>query len=166
MPASRNTRDLQLPDADLGRHGRDRLAGRTVAITNQVPLCRCSYGPHARAMVRICKEESFHQRQGFESLLISRGTPARRRWPSTRSTAGGIPAWPCSGRQDSQSTHTGKSMAWGIKRFSNDELRQKFVDMTVPQSHVLGLTIPDPELRWNEQRHYDFTCPDWASCAG
>jgi ring-1,2-phenylacetyl-CoA epoxidase subunit PaaA len=133
------------------------------AITNQVPLCRCSYGPYARAMVRICKEESFHQRQGFESLLtLSRGTPAQKAMAQDAVDRWWYPSLAMFGPPDSQTTHTGKSMAWGIKRFSNDELRQKFVDRTVPQSHVLGLTIPDPELRWNEQRgHHDFTRPDW-----
>jgi ring-1,2-phenylacetyl-CoA epoxidase subunit PaaA len=133
------------------------------AITNQVPLCRCSYGPYARAMVRICKEESFHQRQGFESLLtLSRGTPAQKAMAQDALDRWWYPSLAMFGPPDSQSTHTGKSMAWGIKRFSNDELRQKFVDMTVPQSHVLDLTIPDPDLRWNAERgHYDFTAPDW-----
>jgi ring-1,2-phenylacetyl-CoA epoxidase subunit PaaA len=133
------------------------------AITNQVPLCRCSYGPYARAMVRICKEESFHQRQGFESLLtLSRGTPAQKAMAQDALDRWWYPSLAMFGPPDSESTHTGKSMAWGIKRFSNDELRQKFVDMTVPQSHVLDLTIPDPDLRWNAERgHYDFTAPDW-----
>jgi ring-1,2-phenylacetyl-CoA epoxidase subunit PaaA len=133
------------------------------AITNQVPLCRCSYGPYARGMVRICKEESFHQRQGFESLLtLCRGTPAQKAMAQDALDRWWYPSLAMFGPPDGESTHTGKSMAWGIKRFSNDELRQKFVDMTVPQSHVLGLTIPDPDLRWNEDRgHYDFTPPDW-----
>jgi ring-1,2-phenylacetyl-CoA epoxidase subunit PaaA len=128
-----------------------------------VPLCRCSYGPYARAMVRICKEESFHQRQGFESLLVlSRGTPAQKAMAQDALDRWWYPSLAMFGPPDSESTHTGKSMAWGIKRFSNDELRQKFVDMTVPQSHVLGLTIPDPHLRWNAERgHYDYTAPDW-----
>jgi ring-1,2-phenylacetyl-CoA epoxidase subunit PaaA len=134
------------------------------AITNQVPLCRCSYGPYARAMVRICKEESFHQRQGFESLLtLSRGTPEQKAMAQDAVDRWWYPSLAMFGPPDSESTHTGKSMAWGIKRFSNDELRQKFVDMTVPQSQVLGLSIPDPDLRWNEEHgHYDFTAPDWA----
>ena len=133
------------------------------AITNQVPLCRCSYGPYARAMVRICKEESFHQRQGFESLLtLSRGTPAQKAMAQDAVDRWWYPSLAMFGPPDSESTHTAKSMAWGIKRFSNDELRQKFVDMTVPQSEVLGLSIPDPDLRWNEARgHYDYTNPDW-----
>jgi ring-1,2-phenylacetyl-CoA epoxidase subunit PaaA len=133
------------------------------AITNQVPLCRCSYGPYARAMVRICKEESFHQRQGFESLLtLSRGTAEQKAMAQDAVDRWWYPSLAMFGPPDSESTHTGKSMAWGIKRFSNDELRQKFVDMTVPQSQVLGLSIPDPDLRWNDERgHYDFTAPDW-----
>jgi len=133
------------------------------AITNQVPLCRCSYGPYARAMVRICKEESFHQRQGFESLLtLCRGTPEQKAMAQDALDRWWYPSLAMFGPPDGESTHTGKSMAWGIKRFSNDELRQKFVDMTVPQSHVLGITVPDPELQWNEERgHYDFTPPDW-----
>ena len=133
------------------------------AITNQVPLCRSSYGPYARAMVRICKEESFHQRQGFESLLtLSRGTPAQKAMAQDAVDRWWYPSLAMFGPPDSESTHTAKSMAWGIKRFSNDELRQKFVDMTVPQSEVLGLSIPDPDLRWNDARgHYDYTNPDW-----
>ena len=133
------------------------------AIVNQVPLCRCSYGPYARAMVRICKEESFHQRQGFELLLtLSRGTDAQRAMAQDAVDRWWYPSLAMFGPPDDASTHTEQSMRWGIKRFSNDELRQKFVDMTVPQSEVLGLRIPDPDLRWNEQRgHYDFTQPDY-----
>ena len=104
------------------------------AITNQVPLCRCSYGPYARAMVRICKEESFHQRQGFESLLtLCRGTPEQKAMAQDALDRWWYPSLTMFGPPDGESTHTGRSMAWGIKRFSNDELRQKFVDMTVPQ---------------------------------
>ncbi len=133
------------------------------AITNQVPLCRCSYGPYARAMVRICKEESFHQRQGFELLLtLSRGTPAQRAMAQDAVNRWWYPSLAMFGPPDDVSTHTAQSMRWGIKRFTNDELRQKFVDMTVPQAEVLGLTLPDPDLRWNEERgHYDFTPPDY-----
>jgi ring-1,2-phenylacetyl-CoA epoxidase subunit PaaA len=114
-------------------------------------------------MVRICKEESFHQRQGFESLLtLSRGTLEQKAMAQDAVDRWWYPSLAMFGPPDSQSTHTGKSMAWGIKRFSNDELRQKFVDMTVPQAQVLGLSIPDPDLRWNKERgHYDFTAPDW-----
>jgi ring-1,2-phenylacetyl-CoA epoxidase subunit PaaA len=132
------------------------------AIVNQVPLCRCSFGPYARAMVRVCKEESFHQRQGFEILhTLSHGTAAQKAmaqdavnrywWPSLMMFGP-----PDSGADDSRG-HTAQSMAWGIKRFSNDDLRQRFVDMTVPQAEALGLTLPDPEIRWNEERgHHDF----------
>ena len=138
------------------------------AITNQVPLTRCSYGPYARAMVRICKEESFHQRQGFEALLtLTRGTPAQKAMAQDALDRWWYPSLamfgpPDTGEQAAPGGHTEQSMRWGIKRFANDELRQRFVDMTVPQSQVLGLTIPDPELRWNDERgHYDFTQPDY-----
>ncbi len=134
------------------------------AIMNQVPLCRCSYGPYARAMIRICREESFHQRQGYDSLLVmmQKGTPEQRamvqdavdRW-----------WWPCLmmfGPPDDQSTHSAQSMRWGIKRISNDDLRQKFVDATAQQAEVLGVTLPDPLLKWNAEReHYDFGPIDW-----
>ncbi|WP_053206761.1 1,2-phenylacetyl-CoA epoxidase subunit PaaA [Jiangella muralis] len=137
------------------------------AITNQVPLTRCSYGPYARAMVRICKEESFHQRQGFESLLtLTRGTPAQKAMAQDALDRWWYPSLAMFGPPDTgeqvSGGHTEQSMRWGIKRFSNDELRQRFVDMTVPQSEVLGLTVPDPDLRWNDERgHYDFTQPDY-----
>ena len=110
------------------------------AIVNQVPLCRCSYGPYARAMIRICKEESFHQRQGYEILhTLSHGTPAQKAMAQDAVTAGGTRRWPCSARRTRDSTHSEQSMAWGIKRFSNDDLRQRFVDMCVGQAEVLGL---------------------------
>jgi ring-1,2-phenylacetyl-CoA epoxidase subunit PaaA len=133
------------------------------AITNQVPLCRCSYGPYGRAMVRICKEESFHQRQGFELLLtLSRGSEAQKAMAQDAVDRWWYPSLAMFGPPDDASTHTEQSMHWGIKRFTNDELRQKFVDMTVPQSEVLGLRLPDPDLRWNAERgHYDFTQPDF-----
>jgi ring-1,2-phenylacetyl-CoA epoxidase subunit PaaA len=133
------------------------------AITNQVPLCRCSYGPYGRAMVRICKEESFHQRQGFELLLeLSRGTEAQKEMAQDAVNRWWYPSLAMFGPPDAASTHTEQSMRWGIKRFSNDELRQKFVDMTVPQSEVLGLRIPDDDLTWNDERgHYDYTQPDF-----
>jgi len=133
------------------------------AITNQVPLCRCSYGPYARAMVRICKEESFHQRQGYELLLtLMRGTPAQQEMAQDAVDRWWYPSLAMFGPPDAASTHTGQSMRWGIKRFTNDELRQKFVDMTVPQAEVLGVRIPDPDLRWNAERgHYDYTPPDY-----
>ncbi|WP_017538807.1 MULTISPECIES: 1,2-phenylacetyl-CoA epoxidase subunit PaaA [Nocardiopsis] len=133
------------------------------AITNQVPLCRCSYGPYARAMVRICKEESFHQRQGFDLLYtLARGTEAQRRMAQDSVDRWYWPSLMMFGPPDSESTHSEKSMAWNIKRFSNDELRQRFVDMIVPQAEALGLTLPDPDLAWNAERgHYDFGTPDW-----
>ncbi len=133
------------------------------AIVNQVPLCRCSYGPYARAMVRICKEESFHQRQGFEILLaLSRGTAAQHAMAQDAVDRWWWPSLMMFGPPDGQSPNSERSMAWGIKRFSNDELRQRFVDMTVPQAAVLGLTLPDPALRWNDERaHFDFGTPDW-----
>jgi len=133
------------------------------AIMNQIPLCRCSYGPYARAMIRVCKEESFHQRQGYEIMLtLARGTPEQKamaqnaldRW-----------WWPCLmmfGPPDQVSQHSDQSTRWKIKRFSNDDLRQKFVDATVPQAHFLGLTIPDPDLTWNEATgHWEYGAIDW-----
>jgi ring-1,2-phenylacetyl-CoA epoxidase subunit PaaA len=128
------------------------------AITNQVPLCRCSYGPYARAMVRICKEESFHQRQGFEILhTLSHGTPAQNAMAQDAVNRFWWPSLMMFGPPDDESPHSAQSMAWGIKRHSNDDLRQRFVDMIVPQSEVLGLSLPDPEIHWNEERgHYDF----------
>jgi ring-1,2-phenylacetyl-CoA epoxidase subunit PaaA len=133
------------------------------AITNQVPLTRCSYGPYARAMVRICKEESFHQRQGFEILwTLSRGTPEQHDMAQDAVNRWWWPSIQMFGPPDSVSTHSQASMAWRIKRFSNDELRQKFIDMCVPQAESLGLTLPDPDLRWNEERgHHDFGEIDW-----
>jgi ring-1,2-phenylacetyl-CoA epoxidase subunit PaaA len=128
------------------------------AIVNQVPLCRCSYGPYARAMVRVCKEESFHQRQGFEILhTLSHGTPAQKEMAQDAVDRYWWPSLMMFGPPDDDSPNSAQSMAWGIKRFSNDDLRQRFVDMTVPQAEALGLTLPDPEIRWNEERgHYDF----------
>jgi len=133
------------------------------AIMNQIPLCRCSYGPYARAMVRICKEESFHQRQGFESLMVMmQGTPEQQamvqdavnRW-----------WWKCLamfGPPDSDSPNSEQSKRWGIKRISNDDLRQSFIDATVPQAKVLGVSLPDPDLKWNEERqHHDYGAIDW-----
>jgi ring-1,2-phenylacetyl-CoA epoxidase subunit PaaA len=133
------------------------------AIMNQIPLCRCSYGPYARAMIRVCKEESFHQRQGYEIMLtLARGSAEQKamaqdalnRW-----------WWPCLmmfGPPDTQSQHSDQSTRWKIKRFSNDELRQKFVDAAVPQAHYLDLTIPDPKLRFDEAtRHWIFGDIDW-----
>jgi ring-1,2-phenylacetyl-CoA epoxidase subunit PaaA len=133
------------------------------AITNQVPLCRCSYGPYARAMVRVCKEESFHQRQGFEILhTLSHGTPAQKAMAQDAVDRYWWPALMMFGPPDDDSPNSAQSMAWGIKRFSNDELRQRFVDMTVPQAQALGLTLPDPDLRWNDEAgHYDYGTIDF-----
>ena len=133
------------------------------AIVNQVPLCRCSYGPYARAMVRICKEESFHQRQGFEILnTLSHGTPEQHAMAQDAVDRWWWPSLMMFGPPDTESTHSEQSMAWHIKRHSNDDLRQKFVDMTVPQSQVLGLDIPDPQLRYDEESgHWRFGEIDW-----
>jgi ring-1,2-phenylacetyl-CoA epoxidase subunit PaaA len=134
------------------------------AIMNQVPLTRCSYGPYARAMIRICKEESFHQRQGFELLLtLSRGSAAQKAMAQDAVDRWWWPSIMMFGPPDTDSPHSAQSMSWGIKRFSNDELRQRFVDTSVPQAEVLQLTLPDPDLRWNEARgHYDFGEIDWS----
>jgi ring-1,2-phenylacetyl-CoA epoxidase subunit PaaA len=134
------------------------------AICNQVPLCRCSYGPYARAMVRICKEESFHQRQGYELLLaMVNGTDAQRAMVQESTNRFWWPSLMMFGPADGDSPNTRQSMEWGIKRHTNDELRQRFVDMTVPQAEALGVTLPDPELRWNPERgHHDFGEPDWS----
>ncbi len=126
------------------------------AIMNQIPLCRCSYGPYARAMVRICREESFHQRQGFDLMTrLARGTAAQRRMAQDALNRWWWPALMMFGPPDAESMHSSDSQRWKIKRFSNDELRQKFVDFTVPQARYLGLAVPDPQLRWieEEQRH-------------
>ncbi|MET0886656.1 MAG: 1,2-phenylacetyl-CoA epoxidase subunit PaaA, partial [Mycetocola sp.] len=133
------------------------------AICNQVPLCRASYGPYGRAMVRICKEESFHQRQGFEILLeLSNGTEAQKEMAQDAVTRWYWPSLMMFGPPDDDSPNSAQSMAWKIKRFSNDDLRQRFVDMVVPQAEVLGLTLPDPELAWNDERgHYDMGEIDW-----
>jgi ring-1,2-phenylacetyl-CoA epoxidase subunit PaaA len=135
------------------------------AIMNQVPICRCSYAPYARAMVRICKEESFHQRQGYESLLtmMKQGTDAQRAMVQDAVNRWWWPSLMMFGPPDSESVHSAQSMRWGIKRISNDDLRQKFVDATVPQAELLGVTLPDPELKWNEERqHHDFGAIDWS----
>ena len=117
------------------------------AIMNQIPLCRCSYGPYARAMIRVCKEESFHQRQGYEIMLtLCRGTPDQKAMAQDALNRWWWPVLMMFGPSDKHSQHTDVSMRWRIKRFTNDELRQKFVDATVPQAHYLGLTIPDPQL--------------------
>jgi ring-1,2-phenylacetyl-CoA epoxidase subunit PaaA len=134
------------------------------AIVNQVPLCRCSYGPYARAMIRVCKEESFHQRQGYEILYgLAHGTPAQRAMAQDAIDRWWYPSLAMFGPPDAESTHSARSMAWKIKRFSNDELRQRFVDMCVPQARALNLDLPDPELRWNADRQaHDYTPPDYA----
>jgi ring-1,2-phenylacetyl-CoA epoxidase subunit PaaA len=134
------------------------------AICNQVPLCRCSYGPYARAMIRICKEESFHQRQGFELLMtMMNGTAAQQEMVRGAVDRWWWPSLMMFGPPDAASPNTAQSMAWKIKRHTNDELRQRFVDMTVPQAEALGVRLPDPDLRWNPGRgHYDFGPPDWA----
>lgn len=133
------------------------------AIVNQVPLTRCSYGPYARSMVRICKEESFHQRQGFEILYeLSHGTDAQHEMAQQAINRWWWPSLMMFGPPDDSSPNSAQSMAWKIKRFSNDDLRQRFIDMCVPQAEILGLDIPDPDLIWNEERgHYDFGPIDW-----
>jgi ring-1,2-phenylacetyl-CoA epoxidase subunit PaaA len=133
------------------------------AITNQVMLTRTSYGPYSRAMIKICKEESFHQRQGYEIMLVlADGTPAQRAMAQDSLDRWWWPSLMMFGPPDADSTHTAQSMAWGIKLETNDDLRQKFVDMTVPQAEYLGLEIPDPDLVWNDDRgHYDFGEIDW-----
>ena len=134
------------------------------AICNQVPLCRASYGPYGRAMVRICKEESFHQRQGFEILLhLMRGTDAQKAMAQESVNRWYAPALMMFGPPDDDSPNSRQSMEWNIKRFSNDELRQRFVDMLVPQAEILGVTLPDPHIKWNEERgHFDFGELDWS----
>jgi ring-1,2-phenylacetyl-CoA epoxidase subunit PaaA len=134
------------------------------AIVNQIPLTRCSYGPYARAMVRICKEESFHQRQGYESLYaLANGAPEQRAMAQDAVDRWWWPSLMMFGPPDGASPHTARSAQWKIKRHSNDELRQRFVDITVPQADVLGLTLPDPQLAWNPERgHYDFGPIDWS----
>ncbi|MBB3050511.1 ring-1,2-phenylacetyl-CoA epoxidase subunit PaaA [Prauserella isguenensis] len=133
------------------------------AICNQVPLCRSSYGPYARAMIRICKEESFHQRQGYELLMtMMTGTEAQREMVQDAVNRYWWPSLMMFGPPDDDSPNTAQSMAWKIKRHTNDELRQRFVDMTVPQAEALGVTLPDPDLSWNADRgHYDFGAIDW-----
>ena len=133
------------------------------AICNQVPLCRASYGPYGRAMVRICKEESFHQRQGFEILLaLMQGSPAQQKMAQDAVNRWYWPSLMMFGPPDEQSPNSAQSMAWKIKRFSNDDLRQRFVAMLVPQAEALGVTLPDPNLRWNVQtQRYAMSEIDW-----
>ncbi|AII08339.1 1,2-phenylacetyl-CoA epoxidase subunit PaaA [Rhodococcus opacus] len=134
------------------------------AICNQVPLCRSSFGPYARAMIRVCKEESFHQRQGFELLMtMMRGTDAQREMVQESVNRWWWPALMMFGPPDDQSPNSEQSMKWRIKRHTNDELRQRFVDMSIPQAEVLGVTFPDPDLKWNAERGaHDFGEPDWS----
>ena len=134
------------------------------AIMNQVPLQRTSFGPYSRAMIRICKEESFHQRQGYDAIRkMAEGTPEQRKMAQDALNRFWFPSLMMFGPSDKESVHSAQSMAWKIKINTNDELRQKFVDQTVPQAEYLGLTIPDPDLKWNEEReHYDFSEPDWS----
>ena len=135
------------------------------AIMNQVPICRCSFAPYARAMIRICREESFHQRQGFEALLtmMTKGTEAQKAMVQDAVNRWWWPSIMMFGPPDDQSPNSAQSMRWGIKKFSNDELRQKFVDAAVEQAKVLGVTLPDPDLKWNEARQSnDFGAIDWA----
>lgn len=133
------------------------------AIMNQVPLCRASYGPYARAMVRICKEESFHQRQGYDILLtLCRGSEEQKAMAQDALNRWWWPSLMMFGPEDKDSVHSEQSMRWKIKRFSNDELRQRFVNMTKPQADLLGITIPDPDLKWNEEKQgYDFGEINW-----
>jgi ring-1,2-phenylacetyl-CoA epoxidase subunit PaaA len=134
------------------------------AICNQVPLCRSSYGPYARAMIRICKEESFHQRQGYELLMtMTQGTDGQREMVQDAVNRWWWPSLMMFGPPDTDSPNTAQSMAWKIKRHTNDELRQRFVDMSVPQADALGISLPDPDLAWNSERgRYDFGAIDWS----
>jgi ring-1,2-phenylacetyl-CoA epoxidase subunit PaaA len=134
------------------------------AIMNQVPLQRTSFGPYSRAMIRICKEESFHQRQGYDIMMkMAKGTPEQREMAQDALNRFWYPSLMMFGPSDADSVHSTQSMRWKIKIDSNDALRQKFVDQTVPQAKYLGLTIPDPDLRWNEEKGgHDFSQPDWS----
>jgi len=137
------------------------------AIMNQIPLCRCSFGPYARAMVRVCKEESFHQRQGYEIMVtLAQGTPEQKEMAQDALNRWWWPALMMFGPHDTDNNNSDQAMAWKIKRFTNDELRQKFIDATVPQAEYLGLTMPDPDLNWNPDKNggkggYDFGPIDW-----
>ncbi len=134
------------------------------AIMNQIPLCRCSFGPYARAMIRICKEESFHQRQGYEIMLtLAKGTPEQKAMAQDALNRFWWPSLMMFGPSDKDSMHSADTTKWKIKRFSNDELRQKFIDATVPQGHYLGLTFPDPDLKFNEATgHWEHGEIDWS----
>jgi len=137
------------------------------AIMNQIPLCRCSYGPYARAMIRICKEESFHQRQGYEIMMaLAGGAPEQKTLAQDALDRWWWPSLMMFGPPDTDSQHSDQSMTWKIKRFTNDELRQKFIDATVPQADFIGLKMPDPDLKWNPEKNdgaggYDFGAIDW-----
>jgi len=133
------------------------------AIVNQIPLCRCSYGPYSRAMIRVCKEESFHARQGYDIMLaLCRGTPEQKQMAQDALNRWWWPSLMMFGPSDTESVNSAQSSKWRIKLFSNDELRQRMVDQTVPQAEFLGLTLPDPDLKWNEERgHYDFGTIPW-----
>ena len=133
------------------------------AIMNQIPLCRCSFGPYARAMIRVCKEESFHQRQGYEIMMqLAHGSKAQKDMAQDALNRWWWPSLMMFGPHDADSEHGDQSMAWKIKRFSNDALRQKFIDATVPQAEFIGLTMPDPDLKWNEDSgSYDHGPIDW-----
>ncbi|TXG01926.1 1,2-phenylacetyl-CoA epoxidase subunit PaaA [Massilia arenae] len=134
------------------------------AIINQIPLCRCSYGPYARAMVRVCKEESFHARQGYDIMMaLAKGTPEQKAMAQDALNRWWWPSLMMFGPSDAESVNSAQSTAWRIKLFSNDELRQRMVDQTVPQAEYLGLTVPDPDLKWNAERgSYDFGEIDWS----
>ncbi len=134
------------------------------AIMNQVPLCRCSYGPYSRAMIRVCKEEAFHMRQGYDLLIsLCKGTPEQKEMAQDALNRWWWPSLMMFGPPDAESVHSAQSMRWKIKLLSNDELRQRFVDQTVPQAEFLGIRMPDPDLKWNAERgHYDFGAIDWA----
>jgi ring-1,2-phenylacetyl-CoA epoxidase subunit PaaA len=134
------------------------------AIINQIPLCRCSYGPYARAMVRVCKEESFHARQGYDIMMaLAKGTPEQKAMAQDALNRWWWPALMMFGPSDAESVNSAQSAQWRIKLFSNDELRQRMVDQTVPQAEFLGLTVPDPDLTFNvETGHYEFGDIDWS----
>ncbi|NOX94161.1 MAG: 1,2-phenylacetyl-CoA epoxidase subunit A, partial [Alphaproteobacteria bacterium] len=147
--------------ADIGAIG--WLVDGAAAIMNQVPLQRCSFGPYSRAMIRVCKEESFHQRQGYDIMMkLCEGTPEQKAMAQDALDRWWWPSLMMFGPSDAESVHSAQSMAWKIKQDTNDELRQKFVDQTVPQAEYLGLTVPDGELKWNEEKGgYDFGEVDW-----
>jgi ring-1,2-phenylacetyl-CoA epoxidase subunit PaaA len=133
------------------------------AIMNQIPLCRCSYGPYSRAMIRICKEEAFHLRQGYDIMIaLCKGTAEQKQLAQDALNRWWWPSLMMFGPPDAESVHSTQSAQWKIKLFSNDELRQKFVDQTIPQAEYLGISVPDPDLKWNEETgHYDFGAIDW-----